>query len=82
MIDILVFRPLISTTRRIEPAEKELVLNAARNIQHLTTMILNNNIDSLKLAEKLTKFATDVKYVLKVKATILNLRNERVQNTD
>ena len=42
MIDILVFRPLISTTRRIEPAEKELVLNAARNIQHVTTMILNN----------------------------------------
>ena len=45
-------------------------------------MILNNNIDSLKLAEKLTKFATDIEYVKKVKATILNLRNERVQNTD
>lgn len=47
-----------------------------------TTMLLNNNIDTLKLAEKLTKFATDVEYVSKVKATILNLRNERVQNTD
>ena len=32
--------------------------------------------------EKLTKFATDIEYVKKVKATILNLRNERVQNTD
>ena len=42
MIDILVFRPLISTTRRIEPIEEELVLNAARNTQHVTTIILNN----------------------------------------
>jgi len=47
-----------------------------------TTMLLNNNIDTLKLAEKLTKFATDVEYVSKVKSTILNLRNERVQNTN
>jgi len=52
-----------------------------QNIEY-QTMLLNNNIDTLKLAEKLTKFATDIEYVKKVKATILNLRNERVQNTD
>jgi len=47
-----------------------------------TTMILNNKIDTLKLAEKLTKFATDVDYVTKVKSTILKLRNERIQDTN
>ena len=45
-------------------------------------MILNNKIDTLKLAEKLTKFATDVDYVTKVKSTILKLRNERIQDTN
>ena len=47
-----------------------------------TTMILNNKIDTLKLAEKLTKFATDIDYVTKVKSTILKLRNERIQDTN
>jgi len=45
-------------------------------------MITTNRIDSLELVNYLSKFATDVDYVKKVKATILKLRNERVQNTN
>ena len=45
-------------------------------------MITANNVDSIKLVNYLSKFATDVDYVKKVKATILKLRNERVQNTN
>ena len=45
-------------------------------------MITQNNMDPLILVNYLSKFATDVDYVKKVKATILKLRNERVQNTD
>ena len=45
-------------------------------------MITQNNMDPLILVNYLSKFATDVDYVKKVKATILKLRNERVQNTN
>ena len=45
-------------------------------------MITANKIDSLELVNYLSKFATDIDYVKKVKATILKLRNERIQNTN